>query len=89
MKKTFQIQNVRCGGCDNTIINALLKVNGVKNIAILPEENAITLTYKEAAVYENVRAKLSQIGHPVVGDKNTLVKKATSYINCAIGKIKK
>lgn len=87
MKKTFQIQNLKCGGCESTILNALLKINGVQNIAIHPEESSITLTYNNEDVYENVRAKLSKIGYPVIGDENTILKKAASYVSCAIGKV--
>ena len=89
MKKTFQIQNLKCGGCERTIMNAILKINGIQHIAIHPDDNSIVLTYKYEDVYENVRAKLSQIGYPIVGDTNTKVKKATSYVSCAIGKINK
>lgn len=87
MKKTFQIQNLKCGGCESTILNVLLKINGVQNISIQPEESSITLTYKNEDVYENVRAKLSKIGYPLTGDKNTILKKAASVVNCAIGKV--
>lgn len=87
MKKTFRIQNLKCGGCENTILNALLGINGVQNIAVHTDENSIALTYKDEDVYENVRAKLSKIGYPVVGDKNTVLKKAASYVSCAIGKV--
>ena len=72
MKKTFEIQNLQCGGCENTIINALSKINGVQNIAIHPDDNSIALTYKNKDVYENVCAKLSQLGYPVVENSNTI-----------------
>lgn len=87
MKKTFHIQNLKCSGCEGTIINALLKINGVQNVAIHFEDSSISLTYKNNDVFENVQAKLSQLGYPVAGSKNTMIKKAASYVSCAIGKI--
>ncbi len=87
MKRTFQIQNLKCSGCKNTIIDALLKISGVQNIAISVEDSSVSLTYKNSEVFENACVKLSQIGYPLAGEENNLLKKASSYVSCAIGKI--
>ncbi len=89
MKKTFQIQNLKCGGCENTIINALLKIDGVKKVSIHSDDSSISLTYKNDDAFKNARRRLSQIGYPIQGDVNTIVKQATSYVSCAIGKLSK
>jgi len=36
---------------------------------------------------ETVKAKLSMMGYPEIGDANTLLHKAKSFVSCATGKM--
>ena len=87
MKKIIHIQNLKCSGCEKTIMNALMKINGVQNAAVHLDDSSVSLTCKNDDVFGNVQTRLAQIGYPLVGDKNTMMKKAASYVSCAIGKI--
>ncbi|CAM1371493.1 Heavy metal transport/detoxification protein (fragment) [Tenacibaculum litoreum] len=40
-------------------------------------------------VLSKVKEKLSKLGYPEAGDKNTMVHKAKSFVSCAVGKINK
>lgn len=75
MKKKFQIQNLNCEGSESTIITNLLGMNGVNNICLNIPNSEIEFTIDNKLSIEKVRLKLSQIGHPIVGDINTLTKK--------------
>jgi len=38
-------------------------------------------------VTKTLKEKLSKMGYPEVGDSNTIVHKAKSYVSCATGKM--
>ena len=86
MEKIIQIQNLKCRGCESTIRKHISMLNGVKVISLSIPNSEIKLTVDNETTYKSVLLKLSQMGYPIVGDKNTLTKKAKSYVSCAIGK---
>ncbi|WP_291129280.1 heavy-metal-associated domain-containing protein [Flavobacterium sp. UBA7682] len=84
MEQQFEVENIKCGGCMNSIKTALLKIDGAENVIIDKDTDIIF-------VFGNVdRAiiidKLNDLGYPEKGN-NTLVRKAKSYVNCAIGRM--
>ncbi len=84
MEQQFEVENIKCGGCMNSIKTALLKIDGAENVIIAKDTDIIF-------VFGNVdRAiiidKLNDLGYPEKGN-NTLVRKAKSYVNCAIGRM--
>jgi copper chaperone CopZ len=87
MKKTEVIQNLKCGGCANTITNALNSLPGVKNTQVDIEGNAVTFEYEQEDQVEAVEHKLSQLGYPIDSDPNSLLKQAKSYFSCMIGRV--
>lgn len=84
---TYQIfvENIKCGGCLNSIRGALLKINGVTGLEILKEEDKVTVT-GWAIDKEVVIKKLAALGYPEKGN-NSLMNKAISFVSCAIGKV--
>tara|TARA_R110002124_G_scaffold87407_1_gene224979 strand:- start:9925 stop:10203 length:279 start_codon:yes stop_codon:yes gene_type:complete len=88
MEKKVKIQNLKCKGCENTVISNLLSINGVENLALNVVESTLTIEYNDEEVFEIVRNRLSKIGYPIAGDENTILKKATSYVSCAVGRLK-
>ena len=38
-------------------------------------------------VLEGLREELTNLGYPIIGDPNTIVEKAKSYFNFAVGRI--
>ncbi len=86
MKQQIFVENIKCGGCINSIQTALLKIPAVENVAIVIESNSITIEGNPDIA--TVIKKLNDMGYPETGD-NTLLKKAKSYVSCAIGNLSK
>jgi copper chaperone CopZ len=89
METTLQIQNLKCGGCANTIINQLSKLVGVSEVTVNNDTDEVSLNYDSESDLETVKNKLSDLGYPMVGESNTLPKKAKSFVSCAIGRMTK
>jgi copper chaperone CopZ len=87
MKTTIKIQNLKCSGCENTIMRNLEALKSLKNIKINQDESAITFDYDTDLVLKKVKSRLKQIGYPEIGEDNNLGTKTKSYVSCAIGKI--
>jgi copper chaperone len=87
MKTTVHIQNLKCGGCVNTISKKLNSLDDVLEVNIEVEDNSVTFEYSEAHTLEVVKKMLADIGYPEDGEANTLTSKAKSYVSCAFGKI--
>ena len=84
MKLEFEVENIKCGGCINSIKSALLKIADVADVSIDKEIDTIIVTGNVDK--ETVIAKLNELGYPEKGN-NSLTKKAKSYLNCAIGRM--
>jgi copper chaperone CopZ len=84
MEQQFEVENIKCGGCMNSIKTALLKIEGVTEVNIDKEIDTVTVT--GAMNREDVVNKLNELGYPEKGN-NTLIRKAKSYVNCAIGRM--
>ena len=81
MKTTLYIQNLKCGGCENEVINKLSALQGISNITIKLQYATVTFVHDTKEVAENVTQMLSQIGYPPYGKKNSLGNKEKSYMS--------
>lgn len=86
MKTTLQIENLKCGGCAATIKKGILAIDGVETVDVNLEESSVSITSTKNNLKE-VKIKLSKLGYPEIGDKNTVLHKAKSFVSCAVGKI--
>lgn len=86
MKTAIQIENLKCGGCAATIKKGLLSINNVNEVEVNVEKSIVTIT-SASNVNLEIREKLSKMGYPEVGDKNTVLHKAKSFVSCAVGKM--
>jgi copper chaperone len=68
----------------NSIKTALLKLDGVTEVSI--DKEIDTVTVNGTMNREDVVNKLNDLGYPEKGN-NTLIRKAKSYVNCAIGRM--
>ncbi len=84
--KTLYIQNVKCGGCANTITTKISDLEGISNVKVTVEEGKIEFDSNEELV-EIVKEKLKSLGYPENGDTNSIGTKAKSFVSCAVGKI--
>lgn len=87
MKTTIKIQNLKCGGCVNTITDKLSQVKNVSDISIDIEDSSVTFDYNSQETLDTVKEILLKTGYPMQGDTNTFGTKAKSYLSCAIGKM--
>ena len=72
----------------NTIKGAMLKMEGVEEINIDLETEHIHIEGNESMDKESIVKKLASLGYPEVGNNN-LVRKAVSFVSCAIGRLDK
>lgn len=86
MKADIKIENLKCAGCATTIKKGLSSLETITNVEVDVENSIVSVT-SESENIEIVREKLSKLGYPEAGDKNTLVHKAKSFVSCAVGRI--
>jgi len=90
MKQTFEVKNVKCGGCANTLKKSLLDEFGEVEVNLELEPRQITLEIEEDKI-EALKVKLRSLGYPLSTDElNTFQEVGTtakSFVSCAIGKM--
>lgn len=87
METTIHIQNLKCGGCANTITKGIATIDSIQNVSVNVEESSVTFSYENEGILDEVKSKLKTMGYPEDGEANTLGSKAKSYVSCAIGKM--
>ena len=87
MEASIIIQNLKCGGCANTITKGLTEINGVTEVKIDVENNVVDVNFDNDKNLEEIKTKLKKMGYPEEGENNSLGSKAKSYVSCAIGKM--
>ena len=90
MKETFEVLNVKCGGCANTLIKSLKEEFGDVEVNLELHPRQITLDIEDSKK-EALKLKLRSLGYPLTSDELSGFEKATttakSFISCAIGKM--
>ena len=87
METTIHIQNLKCGGCANTITKGISSIEAIQNVSVNVDESTVTFSYQTEDQLNEVKNKLKSLGYPEDGEANTLGDKAKSYVSCAIGKM--
>lgn len=87
MKQEIYIENLKCGGCAATITKGLTSIDGVNEVQVNVAEFLVTFEVTSQEVTQVVKEKLSKLGYPEAGDKNTVLHKAKSLVSCATGKM--
>jgi len=90
MQQTFEVKNVKCGGCAKTLKNSLLKDFGEVAVDLEVEPRKITLEIEDEQV-EALKLKLRSLGYPLITDELSTFQEvgttAKSFLSCAIGKM--
>ena len=82
----IEVENIKCGGCLNSIKMALLKIENVTEVEIDKESDTITINAdNDRTVFVS---KLSKLGYPEKGH-NSLLHKGKSFVSCAVGNLSK
>ena len=90
MRQTYQVENVKCGGCASTLKSKLLDSYGEVEVNLETMPREITLEVEETQV-QALRNALRGLGYPMSDEKLNLFEtgstKAKSFVSCAVGKI--
>ena len=85
---TLHIQNLKCGGCANTITTRLSELKGISEVNVDNDTDAVSFNYNSENELTKAVNLLSSLGYPVEGEANPLTKKAKSFVSCAVGRMK-
>lgn len=83
------VQNIKCGGCEKSIIKGLTSIEGLSNIIIDRDQQLVT-TNGDESLREQLVAKLKSMGYPEQGTVSGLdagLANAKSFVSCAIGRV--
>ena len=90
MKQTYEVLNVKCGGCANTLKSKLLEEFGEVEVNLEVEPRQITLDIEESQV-PTLRQALKSLGYPMSDEDLSTVEgfttTAKSFVSCAVGKM--
>lgn len=87
MQTNITIQNLKCGGCASTITKKIQNINDVSNLNIDVETSTVRFEHNSKDTLENVKNQLTKLGYPAIGDQNSMLNKAKSFVSCATGKM--
>ena len=83
----IEILNLKCGGCTNTIKKGIVSIEGISDVMVDLESSKVTVDTDDESVVLSVKKKLSKMGYPEIGDANTMLHKAKSFVSCASGRM--
>ena len=89
MELQFEVENVKCGGCANTIETALRADPRLKSVAVDLSRHTVTVE-AAADVRHDVATTLARLGYPEKGSVEGLKSVAVvakSFVSCAIGRL--
>ena len=89
MPYLISVENIKCGGCANTITSRLNKMDVVDSCEVDIESGVITVN-GDLAYKSEVAQLLLKLGYPVSGTAEGLkaaTAKAKSFVSCAVGKM--
>lgn len=89
MSYMIDVENIKCGGCANSIRKGLSEDARIARVEVDIEGGRITIDGEEEA-REEIALKLAHMGYPEVGSVEGMkaaAAKAKSFVSCAIGRI--
>lgn len=89
MSWTVAVENIKCGGCANSIRKALSAIEGVTGVDVNIEQGEVRIEGGEAA-RAAVSKRLLELGYPERGTASGIgsaAAKAKSFVSCAIGRV--
>lgn len=89
MHTKLEIQNLKCGGCANTIVTKLKNLESIQKVVVDNDTNTVSFDYENEETLLATQELLAKLGYPVVGEKNAITTKAKSFVSCAVGRINK
>lgn len=83
----INISNLKCSGCEATIMKSLLDIRGVTNVDIDHENDCVIIEMKDNTSRAEIVNRLFDLGYPEANVVNDLFLKTKSYISCVRGRL--
>jgi copper chaperone CopZ len=61
---TYEVPNISCGHCVNTIQNELSELTGVMKVNASQMDRTVTVEYGDPATEQSIKALLTEINYP-------------------------
>lgn len=84
------VENLKCGGCANSIKKQLFGINGVVDVIIEKEISEVKVIHNGQVERTKVVNKLKTIGYPELGTVlgvESIITNAKSFASCAVGRV--
>lgn len=89
MSLVFELANVKCGGCANSIRKAVMEFPDASVIALDPASGRLEVD-AAADQRDAIAQRLKQLGYPEQGTVEgiaAMAASAKSFVSCAVGRI--
>jgi len=83
------VENIKCGGCEKSIIKGLTSIEGLSNIVIDRDLQLVSVS-ADASLRDALVLKLKSLGYPEHGSVSGLdagLANAKPFVSCAIGRV--
>lgn len=90
METIIYVDNLKCGGCANTISKNVSQFENVEKVSVITEESKLIIQHQKPIDEVAIKNKLHSIGYP---EQNTttgidgITCNIKSYVSCAVGKL--
>ncbi|GAB5494323.1 MAG: hypothetical protein Phog2KO_45380 [Phototrophicaceae bacterium] len=64
--KTFQVPNMTCNGCVNTVRAEIEELSGIVNVEVNKPAQLVTVEYQAPASWDTIKSALVEIEYPPV-----------------------
>lgn len=86
-RTTLYVENLKCGGCENTVRKILEGIQGVRNVIVNSENGSIEFDQGDnLKITKKAIQFLKKAGYTPLGESNFKAK-AISYVSCMRGKL--
>ena len=89
MSYEITVENIKCGGCANTISKRLNELDAVSDCQVDVESGVVSIT-ADVSTKAEVTQLLLKLGYPESGTAEGLKAakaKAKSFVSCAVGRM--
>ena len=88
---TFEVsvENIKCGGCANSIVKGLQKLDGVAAVTVDVEQGRVTIEADDS-LRAAATERLLKLGYPEQGSAagfKAAKARSKSFVSCAVGRI--
>ncbi|MEZ4720976.1 MAG: heavy metal-associated domain-containing protein [Flavobacteriales bacterium] len=85
-ESAIYVENIKCGGCMNSIKTKFMEKEGVEAVDINLDEGLVKVLHDSVLERTSIENTLTKMGYPPSGE-NTLGAQAKSYVSCMVGRM--